>query len=111
MSGYAIANPTYKAWSSYAINALGKTSELCTPHRLYFALGVDPEERQANYRALFKHLIEGILLEELRFAVNKGLALGNEQFKAEIENLTGRRMKAKKMGRPLGWRKEKREGI
>ena len=34
-------------------------------------------------------------------------ALGNERFKVEIERLTGRRMTAKKMGRLVGWRKEK----
>lgn len=106
-----VEQPSDYVWSSYSINALGKTSELCTHHRLYLALGEDPEERQVNYRALFKHHVEGKLLEEVRFAVNKGMALGSELFKAEIESLTGRRMKAKKMGRPLGWRKEKLDVI
>jgi putative transposase len=35
------------------------------------------------------------------------LALGNDRFKEEIEALTGRRVKEKKRGRPVGWRKEK----
>jgi len=34
-------------------------------------------------------------------------ALGNERFKEEIEELTGRRLKPKKVGRPVGWRKKK----
>jgi len=34
------------------------------------------------------------------------MALGNGRFEAEIESLTGRRMTAKKMGRPVGWRKK-----
>ncbi|RIZ70662.1 MAG: transposase, partial [Methylococcales bacterium] len=50
--------------------------------------------------------VDETLVEEVRLTVNKGLVLGNERFKAEIESLTGRRMKAKSMGRPLGWRKE-----
>jgi putative transposase len=35
------------------------------------------------------------------------MALGSERFKAEVESLTGRRMATKKMGQPVGWRKEK----
>jgi putative transposase len=95
------------AWSSYPINALGKISELCTPHPLYLALGSEPIERQSRYRKLFKHHIEGKLLEDIRLAANKGMALGNGRFEAEIERLTERRMTAKKMGRPVGWRKKR----
>jgi putative transposase len=35
------------------------------------------------------------------------MVLGNGWFEAEVESLTGRRMTAKKMGRPVGWRKKK----
>jgi len=31
------------------------------------------------------------------------MALGNERFKEEIEVLTGRRVKPKKVGRPVGF--------
>jgi len=34
------------------------------------------------------------------------MAVGNDRFKEEIETLTGRRLKTKKRGRPVGWRKE-----
>jgi len=91
------------------LNALGKSSELCTPHPLLLALGNEPKERQASYRELLKHHVEGKLLEEIQLAVNKGMVLGNERFKAEIERLTGQRMTAKKMGRPVGWRKGKED--
>ena len=84
----------------------GKISELCTPHFLYLALGSGAIERQLNYRDLFKYHVEGKLLEDIRSAANKGMALGNERFEAEIESLTGRRMTAKKMGRTVGWRKK-----
>ena len=70
------------------------------------ALGQDKQDGQENYRALFNHHVEETLLEEVRVTVNKGLVLGNERFKTGIESLTGRRMKAKSMGRTLGWRKE-----
>jgi putative transposase len=104
-----VEQPSDYAWSSYPINALGKASELCTFHPLYLALGRHPKDRQANYRDLFQHHVEGKLLEEIRVTVNQGMALGSEQFKAEVESLTGRRMRTLKMGRPIGWRKGKAE--
>ncbi len=102
-----VRQPSDYVWSSYSINALGKASELCTPHAVYLALGKDANERQLSYRGLFKHHVEGKLLEDIRLAVNKGMALGDERFNTEIENLSGRRVTAKKMGRPVGWRKER----
>jgi len=102
-----VEQPSDYVWSSYPINALGKVSELCTPHAVYLALGKDANERQASYRELFKHHVDGKLLEDIRLVVNKGMALGSERFKTEIESLSGRRMTAKKMGRPVGWRKER----
>jgi hypothetical protein len=61
-----VKQPPDQVWSSYSINALGKASELCTPHSLYLALGGEPKERQASQRELFKHPIEGKLLEEIQ---------------------------------------------
>lgn len=93
-------------WSSYQVNGLGKASDLCVPHQEYLSLGVDPFERQKNYRELFAHQVEGELLKEIRDNTHKGMAIGSERFKDEIEILTGRRLKSKKRGRPMGWRKE-----
>ena len=101
-----VKHPSDYSWSSYPINALGKESNLCTAHPLYLALASESKERQAIYRELFKYQVEEQLLEDIRFATNKGMVLGNERFTAEIESLTGRRMTAKKMGRPVGWRKK-----
>ncbi|MBU0664240.1 MAG: transposase [Proteobacteria bacterium] len=102
-----IIDPADYHWSSYQVNALGKASDLCLPHPEYLALGSDPLKRGENYRILFAQHFDGKLLEEIRANTNKGLAFGNDRFKKEIETLTGRRVKAKKRGRPLGWRKEK----
>jgi len=103
-----VTNPGEYRWSSYAVNAYGKLSSLCTPHPEYLALGKSPLERQKNYRALFAHHVEDAeLLKEIRENTNKGLAIGHDRFKDEIEMLTGRRVKAKKRGRPSGWRKLK----
>lgn len=102
-----VKDPGEYRWSSYQVNGLGKASDLCTPHREYLSLGRDPIDRQSNYRELFVHQIEGELLKEIRDSTHKGMAVGSERFKEEIEFLTGRRLKSKKRGRPVGWRKEK----
>ena len=103
-----VTDPGEYRWSSYQINALGKVSNLCTPHPEYLELGLEPLECRKNYHALFVHRVDGELLEEIRANTNKGLAVGHDRFKDEIELLTGRRVKEKKRGRPLGWRKEKK---
>ncbi len=102
-----VPDPGKYRWSSYHVNALSKASSLCTPHPEYLALGIKLSECRENYRALFVHHIDDELLEAIRVNTNKGLAIGHDRFKEEIEILTGRRVKAKKRGRPLGWRKKK----
>jgi putative transposase len=102
-----VDDPSEYVWSSYQINVLGKASELCTPHPEYLKLGNTKAERMKNYRALLFHHVEGDLLEEIRSSTNKGMAIGHDRFKDEIEGLTGRRLKPKKVGRPVGWRKKR----
>ena len=50
-----VNDPGEYAGSSYPINALGKTSDLCTPHPEYVRLGYTKDERMKNDRALFSH--------------------------------------------------------
>ena len=100
--------PREYRWSSYTVNAEGKSSSLCSPHPEYIALGKTPLERQENYRALFiDHIENAELLKEIRESTNKGLAIGHNKFKDEIEKLTGRRMTSGQRGRPKGWRKSR----
>ena len=61
-----VADPGEYRWSSYQINGLGKTSDLCTPCHEYLSLGKEPSERQKNYRELFTQHVDGKLLEEIR---------------------------------------------
>ena len=100
-----VLSPEDYRWSSYQINALGKTSDLCTPHPEYLMLGTDPEERCEKYLALFKLELHEKDIELIRTAANKGMVVGNDRFQDEIEALTGRRVREKKRGRPIGWRK------
>lgn len=100
-----VKDPGEYRWSSYQINALGKKSALCTPHPYFLALGAEDSIRQEKYRALFSHHIDSDLLKEIRESTNKGMLVGNDRFREEIESLTGRRVRPKKRGRPFGWRK------
>jgi putative transposase len=56
--------PARYSCSSYQINALGKNSDLWTSPPLLVALHKDASQRQAAYRALFAHNLDGKLLEE-----------------------------------------------
>lgn|GEM_PF-1984329 len=67
----------------------------------HLKLGRNKQERMVVYRALFKAHVDGKLIEDIRRAVNKGLALGNESFKDEVEALYGRRVRQARMGRPV----------
>ncbi len=82
-----------------------KKTKLLTAHSLYQKLGKTAEQRQSNYRALFRNQVGGKLLEDIRQASNKGLVLGNERFIEEVEVLTGKTLKEGKRGRPVGWKK------
>jgi len=95
-----VVDPSEYSWSSYRCNALGVKSSVCKPHDEYLALGDNVEERLSAYRALFDAHIDGKLTMKVRDCVNKGLALGNENFKDQIETLYKRRVKPALMGRP-----------
>ncbi len=95
-----VSQPDDYSWSSYGCNALGKESDLRTPHELYLALGRTKNKRMERYRALFEAHVDGVLLDEIRQSLNKGLALGNDRFTRQIEELTGQRVTPGKRGRP-----------
>ncbi|MCF6281787.1 MAG: hypothetical protein L3J28_06165 [Candidatus Polarisedimenticolaceae bacterium] len=56
------------------------------------------EERQAAYRALFRHRLAERTLEALREATNKAWVLGDDRFKAEIESKVNRHCSPKARG-------------
>jgi putative transposase len=88
-------------WSSYQINALDKTCQLCTPHQIYLSISQNPQARQTSYRALFQHHLDPKMISDIRQATNKGMVIGNDTFKDQIEKLTGKSMHTKKIGRPF----------
>ena len=95
-----VDDPGDYRWSSYQINALGKLSSLCTHHREYLLLGRDKQERIETYRSLFLAHVDTTLNTEIEKSLNRGLVLGSDRFKDEMELLLGQGVRPKKMGRP-----------
>jgi putative transposase len=95
-----VSDPADFQWSSYQCNALGRSSELLTPHDVYLTLGQNEQSRQSCYRGLFSARFDDKLLSEIRHCVQRNLAIGHERFKEQIEQLTGRRVSARSRGRP-----------
>ncbi|GAB3093705.1 hypothetical protein GCM10027217_06050 [Pseudomaricurvus hydrocarbonicus] len=85
-------------WSSYQYNAVGRKIELITPHDEYLALGVDDQERQANYRSLFRGKMKQVDLQAIREACQRASILGSEKFIKNFEEKTGRKAKSANRG-------------
>jgi putative transposase len=86
-----VEHPAEYSWSSYHHNALDKQIALLTPHPCYLALGNSLTKRKQAYQALFQQHIPDLSLTEIRDATNKSWVLGDNCFKQQIEEQTGRR--------------------
>jgi putative transposase len=87
-------------WSSYSANAQGAVDEALCLHDEYRRLGATGGERQAAYRALFRHLLDPGVIVDIRDAVNRELVVGTSRFKDEVEAMTNRRARMGQPGRP-----------
>jgi len=87
-------------WSSYRYNALGKGEGWLRPTPEYLALGADDAQRRLRYQALFRSSLEPGQVNEIRSCAQTGTPLGNERFRAQIEQMTGRRVGQSCRGRP-----------
>jgi putative transposase len=94
-----VEGPANYPWSSYGFNAQGMPDPLVVPHAPYQELGHDPQKRQAAYRALFRGRLDESALAEIREATNKAWLLGNDRFRAAIEQQLNRRPAPRPRGR------------
>ncbi len=93
-----VETPADYKWSSFRGNGLGKDIKLYQPHPVYTALGKTKVERCKVYCELFKGHLDADVVTQIRQSTNKGLVLGNERFKQDIEHLSGRRVALLKRG-------------
>jgi len=78
-------------WSSYRCNAKGKGISLIRPHNEYLRLGQTNNERQEDYRSLFKDSMTDKDFAAIRKGTNQAWPLGDARFKEQIEQKTGGR--------------------
>jgi putative transposase len=87
-------------WSS-ARHHLGLARDpLVTDHPLYWVTGNTPFEREAAHRRLLEHALTTEKTSEIDNAATSAWALGSDSFKAALEQLTGRRVRPGRRGRP-----------
>jgi putative transposase len=94
-----VERPEDYRWSSYACHAQGKADGLIQDHPLYQALGATDETRREAYRELFRYELDQDALTDIRGSLNRGLVLGAERFKDEVEAAVARSVRAGKPGR------------
>jgi len=92
-----VATPDQYRWSSVGDHLGSGGESFVVDHEAYLCLGETPQERAHVYGALVRESLEPNLLSEIRAAANRGVALGSERFKDELESRLGRRMR---LGRP-----------
>jgi putative transposase len=93
-----VDDPADYIWSSYRAHALGANVKMWTPHPEYLAMGATGASRSRAYRKLAGEELSSELISKIRNAANTGLALGNERFRKEVEQLTGQRQHHRKRG-------------
>jgi putative transposase len=95
-----VREPGDYPWSSNRANAEGAADPAVQPHECYLALGRDPAERCAAYRALCRQGLDAATLAAIRSATNGGFVLGAARFAEDIAGALGRRVTRGKAGRP-----------
>ena len=88
-------------WSSYGRYAGSRTDRILTPHPLYWALGNTPFSREAAYVELVRSGTTPEQQEALTRSTLNGWALGSENFVAELQKQTDRRLLKHQPGRPV----------
>jgi len=94
-----VKQPGEYRWQSYGANAWGDASWL-TPHNEYLKLGRDDTGRSFAYRAIFRHELSEDDLHVIRQAAHYCQAVGDERFRAQIEEKYGVALGQMRRGRP-----------
>jgi len=95
-----VEHPGEYRWSSYSVNANGADDSIIRPHHEYLQLGMGKPERLFAYRELFCNALDKNQVHQIREALNQELVTGREDFKDKIEQMTQRKVRRGKDGRP-----------
>lgn len=95
-----VADPADYRWSSHN-HYIGRTADrLITPHQIYWELGNTPFARDAAYLELVRAGITAQQQQALTDSALKGWALGEQDYVADLQRRTQRRVAIAKPGRP-----------
>jgi len=101
--------PEHYRWSSYRFRAFGETNDVLDFDPWYNSLADNESERQINYRNFFQDSISDSVLNIIRDMTNKGGIVGRDNFKSQIEKITGKEIIFRLPGRPR--KKNKENGV
>src|SRR5690606_13473180 len=106
-----VEHPADYPWSSYRYHAYGEANPYITPHELYERLDRNEYVRRESYRSLFMTDLDKEALHAIRRAVEFSMPLGNDRFRAEIEEALGRKIGYAKRGKPKQVQKEESKNM
>lgn len=96
-----VGQPADYRWSSHAHYAGLRQDKRVTPHALYWALGNTPFAREAGYVEFVRQGISGTDQTAMTDSALKSWVLGGEDFAAEVQKQTPRRVHKTRAGRPF----------
>lgn len=94
-----VSRPEEYRWSSYGVNAWGDESWL-SAHDEYMRLGQSEDDRCYAYRELFRYALSEEDLHFIRKAAHYCQPVGDDRFRADIEQKYGIKLGEMKRGRP-----------
>ena len=95
-----VAEATDYPWSSHGHYAGLRADKLITPHPLFWALGNTPFGREAAYAEMVRSGVSADQQAALTRSALTGWALGSEDFVADLQKRTERRVEKVHAGRP-----------
>jgi putative transposase len=99
--GGLVQQPRDYPWSSHAHYVGLRTDKLVTPHPLVWELGNTPFAREAAYAELVQAGITSEQQSALTQSMLKGWALGEQDYVADLQKRTARRVSKIQAGRPV----------
>jgi putative transposase len=95
-----VGDPRAYPWSSHAHYVGLRQDKVLTPHPLYWELGNTPFARDAAYAELVAAGISAKQQQDLSESALQGWALGEQDYVADLQRRTERRVVKQRAGRP-----------
>ncbi len=95
-----VSDPRQHAWSSHRHFIGQMQDKRLTPHPVYWGLGNTPFAREAAYTEMVRAGLDVPSQRAITDATLQGWALGDEQFMADLQKKTPRRVAPAPRGRP-----------